>query len=81
MLCTRYDYENCESDGANKMMQDIETNIQKPEFLGRKLTSEGKTYTVKLGDNYSYTDPVDGSQASKQVLHDFAMQHYFILSM
>ena len=65
---TRYDYENCESEGANKMMQLIETEIQRPEFLGKKLTSEGKTYVVKLGDNYSYVDPVDGSQATKQGL-------------
>ncbi|XP_076241918.1 phosphoglucose mutase 1 isoform X2 [Calliopsis andreniformis] len=65
---TRYDYENCESDGANKMMQQIETAIQKPEFVGTKLTAEGKTYVVKLGDNYSYVDPVDASKASKQGL-------------
>ncbi|XP_076677188.1 phosphoglucose mutase 1 [Andrena cerasifolii] len=65
---TRYDYENCESEGANKMMQMIETEIQRPEFLGKKLTSEGKTYVAKLGDNYSYVDPVDGSQATKQGL-------------
>ena len=65
---TRYDYENCESEGANKMMQLIETEIQRPEFLGKKLTSEGKTYVAKLGDNYSYVDPVDGSQATKQGL-------------
>lgn len=68
---TRYDYENCESEGANKMMQLIETEIQRPEFLGTKFTSEGKTYVAKLGDNYSYVDPVDGSQATKQVTYDF----------
>ncbi|XP_043266020.1 phosphoglucomutase [Colletes gigas] len=65
---TRYDYENCESEGANKMMQYIETEIQKPEFLGSKLAFETKTYIVKLGDNYSYVDSVDGSKASKQGL-------------
>ena len=65
---TRYDYENCESEGANKMMQLIETEIHRTEFLGKKLTSEGKTYVAKLGDNYSYVDPVDGSQATKQGL-------------
>ncbi|CAK9808255.1 Pgm1 [Anthophora quadrimaculata] len=65
---TRYDYENCDSEAANKMMQHIESELEKPGFVGTKLTSEGKTYIVKLGDNYSYTDPVDGSQASKQGL-------------
>lgn len=51
------------------MMQHIESEIQKPGFVGSKLTSNGKTYIVKLGDNYSYIDPVDKSQASKQVLY------------
>lgn len=50
------------------MMQYIETEIQKPEFTGSKLTFGDKTYVVKLSDNYSYVDPVDGSQATKQVL-------------
>lgn len=49
------------------MMQSIEALIQKPEFIGRKLQHEGKEYVVKQADNYSYTDPVDGSKATKQV--------------
>lgn len=49
------------------MMQSIETVIQKPEFIGRKLQHEGKEYVVKQADNYSYIDPVDGSKATKQV--------------
>lgn len=63
----RYDYENCDSASADKMMQGIETLIQKPEFIGRKLHYEGKEYVVKQADNYSYTDPVDDSKATKQV--------------
>lgn len=51
------------------MMHHIESEIQKPEFTGSKLTSGSKTYIVKLGDNYSYVDPIDGSQADKQVLY------------
>lgn len=49
------------------MMRSIETLIQKPDFIGRKLQHEGKGYVVKQADNYSYTDPVDGSKAAKQV--------------
>jgi len=49
------------------MMRGIEALIQKPEFVGRKLRHEGKEYVVKQADNYSYTDPVDGSKATKQV--------------
>lgn len=48
-------------------MQSIEALIQKPEFIGKKLQYEGKEYVVKQADNYSYTDPVDGSKATKQV--------------
>ncbi|XP_031773789.1 phosphoglucomutase isoform X3 [Apis florea] len=65
---TRYDYENCDSEAANRMMQHIESEIQKPEFIDSKLISENKVYIVKLSDNYSYVDPVDGSQASKQII-------------
>ncbi|XP_012536221.1 phosphoglucomutase [Monomorium pharaonis] len=65
---TRYDYENCDSASADKMMQSIEALIQKPGFIGRKLQCEGKEYIVKQADNYSYTDPVDGSKATKQGL-------------
>ncbi|XP_006609202.1 phosphoglucomutase isoform X3 [Apis dorsata] len=67
-IYTRYDYENCDSEAANRMMQHIESEIQKPEFINSKLISENKVYIVKLSDNYSYVDPVDGSQASKQGL-------------
>jgi len=49
------------------MMQSIEALIQKPDFIGKKLQYEGKEYVVKQADNYSYTDPVDGSKTTKQV--------------
>jgi len=48
-------------------MQSIEALIQKPGFIGKKLQYEGKEYIVKQADNYSYTDPVDGSKTTKQV--------------
>ncbi|KAG6753453.1 hypothetical protein POTOM_043521 [Populus tomentosa] len=58
---SRYDYEECESEGANKMM----------EYL-RDLVSKGKpgdkygNYTLQFADDFTYTDPVDGSVVSKQ---------------
>ncbi|CAN1265076.1 Phosphoglucomutase, chloroplastic [Linum perenne] len=74
---SRYDYEvrlcirvptsasfaaqECESEGANKMIEHL-----------RGLISECKpgdqygSYTLKFADDFSYTDPVDGSVASKQ---------------
>lgn len=58
---SRYDYEECESAGANQMMEHL-----------RKLISSTNSgdnfgnYKLKFADDYSYTDPVDGSIASKQ---------------
>lgn len=69
----RYDYENCDSASANKMMESIETLIQKPEFIGKELVYGDKKYIVKQADNYSYIDPVDGSQAIKQVYSKIAL--------
>ncbi|XP_051123028.1 phosphoglucomutase, chloroplastic [Andrographis paniculata] len=58
---SRYDYEECEADGANKMV----------EYL-RDLISKSKqgdlygSYTLQFADDFTYTDPVDGSVVSKQ---------------
>ncbi|CAA0409185.1 unnamed protein product [Arabidopsis thaliana] len=58
---SRYDYEECESEGANKMI----------EYL-REILSKSKAgdvygnYVLQFADDFSYTDPVDGSVASKQ---------------
>lgn len=58
---SRYDYEECESEGANKMI----------DYL-RDLISKSKTgdvygdYTLQFADDFTYTDPVDGSVVTKQ---------------
>ncbi|XP_011498014.1 PREDICTED: phosphoglucomutase [Ceratosolen solmsi marchali] len=65
---TRYDYENCDIDAANKMMKYVEELMKESDFVGRKFTSHNKTYIIKEADNYSYKDPIDGSVASKQGL-------------
>lgn len=65
---TRYDYEECELSPCNQMMTDLENLITKPDFIGRDFSNGGKTYKVKLGDNFSYTDPIDGSVATGQGL-------------
>ncbi|KXS12381.1 Phosphoglucomutase, first 3 domain-containing protein [Gonapodya prolifera JEL478] len=60
---SRYDYEEVPSDGASDMIDRL-----------RKLTAElpGKTlapgFTVKVADDFAYTDPVDGSVSTKQGL-------------
>lgn len=50
------------------MMTDLEKLITKPDFVGREFSNGGKSYKVKIGDNFSYTDPIDGSVATKQGL-------------
>ncbi|XP_034946971.1 phosphoglucomutase [Chelonus insularis] len=65
---TRYDYENCELEKANKVMTEVETKILDPAFKGTKLCDGTKNYVVKHADNYSYTDLIDKSVATKQGL-------------
>ncbi|KAH8239503.1 hypothetical protein KR032_005092 [Drosophila birchii] len=65
---TRYDYEECASDPCNDMMNTMEKAITDPAFVGKSYSSGGKTYKVKEADNFSYTDPVDKSVATKQGL-------------
>lgn len=63
---TRYDYEECESEGANKMMERLETLIGDGSLVQKTFVSSGKSYTVKLADNFSYVDPIDKSVTKNQ---------------
>uniref|UniRef100_A0A7N8XUG0 EF-hand calcium binding domain 7 n=1 Tax=Mastacembelus armatus TaxID=205130 RepID=A0A7N8XUG0_9TELE len=65
---TRYDYEEVDSDAANKMIKDLETAMFDPSFIGKKFSSGDKTYEVAVADNFAYTDPVDGSVSKNQGL-------------
>uniref|UniRef100_A0A0E0EWF4 phosphoglucomutase (alpha-D-glucose-1,6-bisphosphate-dependent) n=1 Tax=Oryza meridionalis TaxID=40149 RepID=A0A0E0EWF4_9ORYZ len=60
---SRYDYEECESESANKMMEHLRDVITKSK-PGEKYGN----YTLQFADDFSYTDPVDGSTVSKQGL-------------
>lgn len=58
---SRYDYEECESKGANEMMdylRDIISKIKPGEKYGN--------YVLEFADDFTYCDPVDGSVVSKQ---------------
>eukprot|EP01026_Neomeris_dumetosa_P016747 TRINITY_DN1639_c0_g1_i6.p1 TRINITY_DN1639_c0_g1~~TRINITY_DN1639_c0_g1_i6.p1 ORF type:complete len:628 (+),score=86.37 TRINITY_DN1639_c0_g1_i6:115-1998(+) len=60
---SRYDYEAVDSDSANKVMDTVR------EVIGKtKKGSKIGPYVVQSADEFSYTDPVDGSVASKQGL-------------
>uniref|UniRef100_A0A6B2EFS1 phosphoglucomutase (alpha-D-glucose-1,6-bisphosphate-dependent) n=1 Tax=Phlebotomus kandelakii TaxID=1109342 RepID=A0A6B2EFS1_9DIPT len=65
---TRYDYEECDASKCNAMMAEMEKLITDPTFIGREFESCGKSYNVKLADNFSYSDPIDKSLATKQGL-------------
>ncbi|KAF2892920.1 hypothetical protein ILUMI_13256 [Ignelater luminosus] len=64
--CVRYDYEECDEAGANKLMEHLEKLIASEEIVGKNFTGGGKTYVIKEVDNFSYSDPVDKSVAKKQ---------------
>ncbi|KAK3362823.1 phosphoglucomutase 2 [Lasiosphaeria hispida] len=61
---TRYDYEDVDSEGANKVVGVLQELVSNPEFVGSKVG--GRTVT-KAGD-FSYTD-LDGSVSAKQGLY------------
>merc|ERR1719414_2028659 len=63
---TRYDYEGCPSAPCEAMMKDLESYVADPSTEGSQYTARGHTFTVSGADNFSYTDPVDGSRATKQ---------------
>uniref|UniRef100_A0A8C3TBZ5 Phosphoglucomutase-1 n=2 Tax=Chelydra serpentina TaxID=8475 RepID=A0A8C3TBZ5_CHESE len=65
---TRYDYEEVDADGANKMMKDLETVMFDRSFVGKQLSTGDKVYTVEKADNFEYSDPVDGSISRNQGL-------------
>uniref|UniRef100_A0A1D1ZM42 phosphoglucomutase (alpha-D-glucose-1,6-bisphosphate-dependent) n=1 Tax=Anthurium amnicola TaxID=1678845 RepID=A0A1D1ZM42_9ARAE len=58
---SRYDYEECESEGANQMIHHLR------EIVAKSKPGESYgNYTLQFADDFNYTDPVDGSVASKQ---------------
>jgi len=62
----RYDYEGVDSDAANQVMDIIRDNL----VNGDASSVESGHSDIKFVDavEFSYTDPVDGSQTSKQGL-------------
>ncbi|KAB5525407.1 hypothetical protein DKX38_023156 [Salix brachista] len=57
----RYDYEECESEGANKMIQNVRDIVSRS-----KPGDQYGKYTLQFADDFTYTDPVDASVVSKQ---------------
>jgi phosphoglucomutase len=57
---SRHDYEGVESDRANTLVANLRSAL--PSLKGKRYGS----YEVAYGDDFSYTDPVDGSVSEKQ---------------
>jgi phosphoglucomutase len=60
---TRYDYENCESEKAQQIIDFLQSRVDDSNFVGSELLNS----TVKEAANFSYKD-LDGSVSSKQGL-------------
>lgn len=59
----RYDYEGVDSDDANQVMDAI-----REKFVDGDISSSGSDIKLVDAVEFSYTDPVDGAQTSKQGL-------------
>ena len=57
---SRHDYEGVDSDRANTLVDNLRKN--EATLVGQKFGS----YEVAFCDDFSYTDPIDGSISSKQ---------------
>jgi phosphoglucomutase len=57
---SRHDYEGVDSDRANTLMEKLQAAL--PNLKGKTFGA----YEVEYSDNFSYTDPVDGSVSENQ---------------
>lgn len=59
---SRYDYEEVSSEGAEKMIELLRKLSEDVSFVGKMFGH----YTVKLCDDFAYTDPIDHSVSKNQ---------------
>jgi phosphoglucomutase len=57
---SRHDYEGVDSNNANTLMEKLRSALS--TMKGKKYGS----YEVEYADDFSYTDPIDGSVSNKQ---------------
>ncbi|MBF2057344.1 MAG: alpha-D-glucose phosphate-specific phosphoglucomutase [Cyanobacterium sp. T60_A2020_053] len=57
---SRHDYEEVATEGANQLVDSLRSQFD--TLVGQQYGN----YTVKYADDFSYTDPVDGSVTTKQ---------------
>ncbi len=74
---SRHDYEAIETAAANALMVDLRAQL--PALAGQSFDGQ----RVNIADDFSYTDPVDGSVATKQgvrIIFDSGSRIVFRLS-
>ena len=59
---SRHDYEEVDKERANELMERLRSSVS--EYRGKQFGS----YKIKYADDFSYSDPVDGSVSKKQGL-------------
>ena len=59
---SRHDYENIPTNAANSVIEHLRENF------GAMTGKTSGRYTIKTCDDFSYTDPIDGSISTKQGL-------------
>lgn len=57
---SRHDYEGLEADSANGLMSNLRDSL--PGLVEKRLGN----YEVEIADDFSYTDPIDGSLSTGQ---------------
>lgn len=77
----RYDYENVDSDGANKMVALLRQAVEDSSLVGKTyqggVGENQKSYQIKTMDDFAYTDPIDGSVSQKQVSDTWCRKFHF----
>ncbi|XP_076462446.1 phosphoglucomutase-1-like [Babylonia areolata] len=63
---TRYDYEGCDAEDGDRLMDNLQTLVNDGTTEGSTFTSGDKKYTLAKADNFSYTDPIDNSVSTNQ---------------
>ena len=82
---SRYDYEEVSSEGAHKLVAQLNEAIKTSSFanMTHRSKSTGQDYKIASVSNFSYTDPIDKSVSANQgqvVLFDDGSRVVFRLS-
>lgn len=62
----RYDYEEVSSEGAQKLVDNLNELLASSTFKGQNFDSATGPFTTSAIYNFSYTDPIDGSVSKNQ---------------